>query len=300
MAGVYIYSDNIDLAAEIVGFAKGTGKSAVILTTSSEAADLLKNVGADKVLLLTGSSRYIGNYAKAVAELLETERAELFAVGSTVIGRELAASVAGYLDCAMVSDVRSAHFDGGKLFTEKIIFGGAVSQSEEMSGLGVISIPAGVFEKATVCTCEVTETFVSADARTLSVSQEPIVKQSRDLSKAQKIVCIGLGVNKEDDVQIARNLADAIGAEVGCTRSIAEDLKWLPDYIGITGIIVKPQLYISMGVSGQIQHVFGIRDSKIIVAIDTNEKAPIFRVADYGIVGDLYEVIPMLTEALKK
>jgi electron transfer flavoprotein alpha subunit len=111
-----------------------------------------------------------------------------------------------------------------------------------------------------------------------------------------------MGMDKAEDMKIAQDLADAIGAVIACTRGIAEERHWLPveQYIGISGAVIKPKLYISMGVSGQVQHVFGIRDAQIIVAVDTNEKAPVFKAADYGIVGDMYEVIPALTEALKK
>ncbi len=134
------------------------------------------------------------------------------------------------------------------------------------------------------------------------VETAAIVKEGADLSTAERVVCIGLSMDKKDDMKIAQNLADAIGAEIGCTRGIAEERHWLPveQYIGISGAVVKPKLYISMGVSGQVQHVYGIRDSQIIAAVDTNEKAPIFKAADYGIVGDMYEIIPALTAALKK
>ena len=143
---------------------------------------------------------------------------------------------------------------------------------------------------------------LKADTRVSIVETAPIVKEGVDLNKAEKVVCVGMALDKEEDLQIARDLAAVLGAELGCTRSIAEERHWLPveSYIGISGAVIKPRLYISMGVSGQIQHVYGIRDANLIVAIDINEKAPIFKAADYGIVGDLYEVVPLLTEALKK
>jgi electron transfer flavoprotein alpha subunit len=100
---------------------------------------------------------------------------------------------------------------------------------------------------------------------------------------------------------VAEDLAAAMGAEIGCTRPIAEDRGWLPSatYIGISGALIRPDLYVSLGVSGQIQHTYGIRDSKVIVTINNNEKCPMFKAADYGIVGDLYEIAPLLTEAIK-
>jgi electron transfer flavoprotein alpha subunit len=108
-------------------------------------------------------------------------------------------------------------------------------------------------------------------------------------------------LDKKEDIDLARQLAQALGGEVGCSRPIAEELQWLPEevYIGISGKKVKPALYLGIGVSGQVQHITGIRDSKVIFAINKDENAPIFEAADYGIVGDLYSVVPMLIDELK-
>jgi electron transfer flavoprotein alpha subunit len=140
-----------------------------------------------------------------------------------------------------------------------------------------------------------------ADDRVQLVSSVPIVKKGADLKVAEKVVCVGMGLEKIEDIQMAEKLAEVLGAEIGCSRGVAEERHWLPaeQYIGISGNVIKPKLYLAMGVSGQVQHVFGARDAKCIVAINNNEKAPIFRSADYGIVGDMYEIVPLLTEALK-
>jgi electron transfer flavoprotein alpha subunit len=301
MKGIYIYSDKNNLAAEIVGFAKAAGKEAYILTFDEKTAEAMNNWGADKIYLIKGDSDLAENYGKAIAELLKKEEAELFAVGATVRGRDLAARAAGYLDCAMVSDVSSVTFADGKLCTERMIYGGIMQQSEVLEGFAVITIPAGKFEAISGAT-DILSVNLEADKRVSIIETAPIVKEGADISSADKIVCVGMALDKQEDLQIAKDLAEAIGAEIGCTRGVAEERHWLPiqNYIGISGVVVKPKLYLSMGVSGQIQHVFGVRDAQVIVAVDTNEKAPIFRAADYGIIGDMYEVIPLLTEALKK
>ena len=301
MAGsIYIYSDRPDVAAEIAGWAKAEGKTAILLAAGSEEAETLKNAGADKILCLNGNGTFIGNYIQAVAELLQSQEADLLMAASTVRGREFAAGVAGALKCAMISDIRVAHFEDNVLKTEKMIYGGAVCQYENTAGFAVVTVPPAVFEKPSADGETGIETFeAAADARISLVSAEPIVKNSVDLTKAEKIVSVGLGVKNKEDLKLAYDLADAIGAEVGCSRSIADEYKWMDEYIGMTGVTVKPKLYLTIGISGQIQHVFGIRDSKIIVAIDKNENAPIFRAADYGIVGDLYEIVPALTEKIK-
>ncbi len=301
MAGIFIYSDQTDIAREIIGFSRLNGRQSVVLTLGEEDAQALQNAGADKIMAIKGESEMIENYAQAIAVMLKDESAELFAVGATPRGRDLAARVAGYLDCAMVSDIAAAGFEGDQFFCTRMMYGGAVQQTEKLSGLSVITIPPGKFAtaqgEASILSLE-----LPADNRVSLMETAPIVKEGVDLSKAEKVVCVGMALDKAEDLQIARDLADVIGAELGCTRSIAEERHWLPveSYIGISGAVIKPKLYLSMGVSGQIQHVYGIRDAGLIVAIDTNEKAPIFKAADYGIVGDLYQVVPMLTEALKK
>ncbi len=300
MAGIYVYSDKKDLAAELVGFAKGCGKRAIVLTFDERAAKDLSNSGADKVCLLKGDSELVENYGKSIAHLLAEQGAELFVVGATVSGRDIAARVAGYLDCAMVSEASSITYTDGKLVTERMMYGGSVQQSEVLEGLCVVTVRAGKFE-AISGAAEVTTLEISADTRTTLVERKDIVKEGADLSVAERIVCVGMALDKREDLQIAHDLAAVLGAEVGCTRGVAEEKHWLPveQYIGMSGAVVKPKLYLSMGVSGQIQHVFGIRDSQIIVAVNTDPKAPIFKAADYGIVGDMYQVIPLLTKTLK-
>ena len=111
---------------------------------------------------------------------------------------------------------------------------------------------------------------------------------------------VGRGLAQEADLELCRKLAAALGAEVGCSRPVAENNKWLPksNYMGITGVQVKPELIVALGVSGQIQHIGGINKSRVIVAVNKDKSAPIFKNADFGVVGDLYKVVPALIEKL--
>lgn len=299
MAEVFIYSDVPTIAAELVGFAKQSGKEASVLAFSQEEALALAGMGADKVCLLYGESSIAEDYCKAVAAYLTVEDASALLVGATVRGRDFAARVAGLLDCAMVSDASSVRFDDVDIICERSLYGGAVVQEELLTGLSVVTVPEGKFAPASGSS-EIITIPAQADRRVTVLSSNPIVSHGTDLKVAEKVVSVGMGMDKVEDLQMARNLAARLGAEIGCTRGIAEERHWLPieQYIGISGCQIKPKLYLTMGVSGQVQHVFGVRDAKLIVAIDVNEKALIFRSADYGIVGDMYEIVPLLTSAL--
>jgi electron transfer flavoprotein alpha subunit len=300
MSAIYIYSDVPSAAAELVTFAKQIGKSNSVIAFSKEEAAELALTGADRVCLVNGNSPIPENYAKAVAALLKNEGAELLLVGASARGRDFAARVAGYLDCGMASDVSSMSVADGTIVCERSMFGGAVVQNETLTGLSVITVAAGKFDLSHG-NSEVVSIDLVADDRVQLVSSVPIVKKGADLKVAEKVVCVGMGLEKIEDIQMAEKLAEVLGAEIGCSRGVAEERHWLPaeQYIGISGNVIKPKLYLAMGVSGQVQHVFGARDAKCIVAINNNEKAPIFRSADYGIVGDMYEIVPLLTEALK-
>ena len=134
------------------------------------------------------------------------------------------------------------------------------------------------------------------------VETKPKTAKGVRLSDAAVIVSFGRGVRRKEDIVLVEGFAQAVGGVVGCSRPIAEDLRWLPEeqYIGLSGQKVSPKLYIACGISGQIQHLTGIRNSRTIVAINNDPKAPIFEFSDYGVVADLYQLIPALTDAVKQ
>jgi electron transfer flavoprotein alpha subunit len=130
----------------------------------------------------------------------------------------------------------------------------------------------------------------------------PVERSAVDLTKADVIVSVGRGFKKKEDLKLAEDLAQALSAEIGCSRPIAGDLKWLPEdrHIGLSGKWVNPKLYIAVGISGQMQHVVGIRRSKVIVAINNDPNAPIHKEADYSVIADLYQFLPVLTKKLRE
>lgn len=303
MPGIYVYSDKMKQAAALIGLAAQSGKEVCCISLDSNQAQELKQYGPDRIIILNGNSPLPENYAGSIAELIKKEQGELFLVASTVRGRELAAKTAGYLDCGMVSDAESLVFEDERIISSRLMYGGSVVQKAVISQLAVVTVPAGNLEAVPKENAQVSVVSleVQADPRVRLIETLAVKKDKIDLAAAEKVVCVGMGLDKQEDMKMVEELAQVLGAEIACTRGIAEERQWLPveSYIGISGAKIKPSLYISMGVSGQVQHVVGIRDSKIIAAVDSNEKAPIFRAADYSIIGDMYEIIPLLIEELK-
>ncbi|MEA5051904.1 MAG: FAD-binding protein, partial [Propionicimonas sp.] len=120
------------------------------------------------------------------------------------------------------------------------------------------------------------------------------------LGAAKRVVGVGRGVAAEADLELARELAGRLGAELACSRPIAEGVNWMPAerYLGVSGATIKPELYLAVGISGQVQHLVGVTNAKVIVAVNKDKNAPIFSHADFGVVGDLYQVLPELLKAL--
>lgn len=309
MAGIWIYSEDISVAKQLITLGRDLAgqmnQPLCAVSLYEEEAQNLIATGADKVYLLKAASVWPESYAPALAALAEEEAPTVLFIGATLRGKDVAARIAARLNTGLVNDALAVRYEDGSIETDRVIYGGLAVCTEILQGTGLVTIPPRTYdppEPDAARTGEIIVIEAAVDAQAVVGNVCPIVRQGADIATADKLVCVGRGLGKQQDLQLARDLAEALGAEIGCTRSIAEDYHWLPNetYIGLSGQKVKPSLYLSMGVSGQVQHVAGIRDAKIIVAIDTNENAPIFAAADYGIVGDLYQIVPLLTEELKK
>lgn len=309
MPGIWIYSENSAVARQLLTagqeLKEAMRQPVNVITLSADDAQSFIQAGADKVYALKGINPWPESYAAGITTLLEQEQASVFLVGATLRGKDLAAKVAAGLKVGLVTDAQTVKYDNNAIETTRLLYGGLAVRTETVSLPALVTIPPRTFAEAANNTGQGQVIIVEVnndDARITVNNICPIVRQGADISTASRVVCVGRGLAKQEDLALVEKLAAAAGAEIGCTRGISEDYHWLPNdrYIGISGQKVKPDLYLGIGISGQVQHVVGIRDSKIIVAIDTNEKAPIFEAADYGIVGDLYEVVPLLTAALAK
>lgn len=300
MARAYLYAESIQAASELVSLAQSLGQESVLFAIGDSAG--LEGAGADKVVVLKGESHRAEDYAQAIAKIVGEEPGSLFAVSSTCRGRELAAKVAAQIGCGMASDASFIERADEGFRATRTVYGGAVVNTLMIPGTAVATVMAGAYdaqERSVTATVETREVF--ADTRVKVVSTESIPKGDVDLTQAERVVGVGLGLDKREDLALIQELADVLGAGIGCSRDFAEGRGWLPkeQYIGITGVAIKPQLYLAVGISGAMQHTYGIRDAKIVVGVNKEKSAPIFRAADYGIVGDLYEVVPKLIDALR-
>ncbi|SDF24058.1 electron transfer flavoprotein subunit alpha/FixB family protein [Sporomusa acidovorans] len=307
MAGIWIYSEDCAVALQLLtagqNLAYKLNEKITAITTNQEGAADLIACGADKVMVLAGQTDWVENYAQPIAAVLRDENPKVVLLGGTLRGKAVAANLAAQLKSGLVNSAFSIDGQEGSIETKRMMYGGLAVCTEVLSDGCIVTIEPRTYEKANTDASnsgEVVTSDVSLASEVHVDRIEPIVRQGADITAAKTVICVGRGLSAQEDMKLAEMLVQKTGGVIGCTRSIAEDYHWLPAeaYIGLSGQKVKPDLYLAFGVSGQIQHVAGIRDAKIIAAIDKNENAPIFAAADYGIVGDLHEIVPALIEKL--
>jgi electron transfer flavoprotein alpha subunit len=309
-----IYSNDPKLAYELIAKSKELGFRAVVwaLGEKVENPEQYLHRGADAVHYVESPAlahHPVDVVAQVLAAAVPAAGAQCVFIGGNRHGKELAPYLAAKLDAGMVSFAIAARKGGdGKLEFDRMFMGGKTIATEvPQSPVVVATFATRLFEPLPADPARKGE-GVTKHAMDLAPSKVKVaaVKQRQaagvNLEEAPIVVGAGRGFKSKDDLKLAFELAQTLGGQVGCSRPLATDLGWLTDeyWIGLSGKEVKPKLYVAAGISGQIQHTTGIRGSKVIVAINTNKDAPIFKQADYGIVGDLYKVLPALNAAIKK
>lgn len=232
--------------------------------------------------------------APVVAAAVTAQPGDLVLAGTSPSERVLAGAVAARLRAPILRGVREVTSDQARVDR----FGGIAEQSVSLADVAVLVLDGGA--ETTGEAAEIMTVPAEDTAASVTVTQ-PAEDRQVNLAAAKRIVACGRGFASEDDLQVARDLASALDAELACSRPLAEGADWFPRdrYIGVSGQHVAPEIYVALGISGQLQHVAGMRSSKTVVAVNTDAEAPIFAVSDYGIVGDVSTVVPALTEALR-
>lgn len=308
---VLVFSENDGIAFELLAKARevfpGGPAGALLLGDGPERAENFIAHGADTVhhASKVPADAAPDACAHALRSVAEAGGYDTVLTGSTRRGKVTASLLAQALDCGCVTDAIDMRVEGGALQTDRYALAGNTVATETIkSPRRVVSVMPHAFRAAKADGKGAVKEFAApaAAARTKVVERRPKVAESVNIEEAKVIVGVGKGFAKREDLALARDLASVLGGELGCTRPVAVDFKWLPEErcIGLSYRKLTPDLYIAVGVSGQVQHTVGVTRARTIVAINRAEDAPIFAVSDYCVVGDLYAVLPRLTEALKR
>lgn len=316
MANILVFTETAGtnvktVTLEILGKLKGHNvEVASFETLSSEAMADLAKYGAAKIHHLQGAQldKYSPEgYSNALKSFISTQSFDYVFSGSTSLAKDLMPRLAGMFDAGMASEVTNFLMDGDTFNGTRPMFAGKCLAKVEITGpkphfVTVRPNALGLSESPTAGAGTAAEQAVEAGQIRAAIKE--IIKgasEKLDLTEANIIVSGGRAMKNAENFKILNDMADVIGATVGASRA-AVDSGFAPHamQVGQTGKTVAPSLYIACGISGAIQHLAGMRTSKVIVAINTDPDAPIFTKADYGIVGDLFTIVPIMTEEFKK
>lgn len=291
--------------------ADGLGQEVHALVIGSgigDGAAGLKEFGADRILVADNGDyeRYNAEGFTAVVEKAVAEHGcDVLVFPATAMGKDLAPRVAARLDAGYAADCTELAVEGDKVMaTRPRVAGKIFSRVGFAKRPAVISIRPNAFTpEAKAGSGEVTEISADGAADWGAIVREirASAGESQDVAEASIVVSGGRGLREAENFKLIEELAEALGGAVGASRAVV-DAGWRPhsEQVGQTGKTVAPQLYFAIGISGAIQHLAGMKTSRYIVAINKDPDAPIFKIADYGIVGDLFEVVPRLTEEIRK
>ncbi|MBI2258407.1 MAG: electron transfer flavoprotein subunit alpha/FixB family protein [Flavobacteriia bacterium] len=304
---VYISSDQglSKSAFETVTYAKKLGGDVIVVSNGSNS-DLSKlgNYGASKIYVDRSLKQADAQLlAKLVVFIAEKEGVEIVIFSHDFTGKAVAPRVSAKLKAGLVSGaIELPITENGFLCKVNVFSGKAFGMVKVLSSKKVISLlPNSIQPEETGTSCTVEEIDANLGSSNLNIKEFKKPEGEVPLPEAELVVSAGRGLKGPENWKIVEDLAKSLGAATACSRPVA-DVGWRPhhEHVGQTGFAIRPNLYIACGISGAIQHLAGVNGSKVIVVINTDKEAPFFKAADYGIVGDVFDVLPKFTEAVKK
>ncbi|EAA9301133.1 electron transfer flavoprotein subunit alpha [Salmonella enterica] len=308
LSSVWLFSERKEHYSGLVTAATALGETVKALAEVSN----LPNINVDVLYTLKepAANHCVEDYAETIAEVIKQAKPAqgLLLLSTGKRDKALAARLSILLDASLVNDATNIRLEDGKLLVEHLLYGGlALGEKKVNTPFVIVTIPSGAFSasvsepKKTVSGQGVLLNYVPPHHSLMCQARYSKPFDNVELTKAKCVVGIGRGLAAQDDLALIQSLANCLNAEVGCSRPISEGEHWLgrERYIGISGVMLNCEVYLALGISGQIQHMVGVNDAKVVIAINKDKNAPIFQFADYGIVGDLYVVVPMLIEKLQ-
>ncbi len=285
----------------------GTDAIGVTFGEVSDDAAIIGKYGVSKVINVKGADfTEYNNFkvAKALQEVASQNNGDTFIISGTFNGKAVAPVLAVNAEAGLITNVTELPSSTSPLTVRRSVFSskGYVTYGTEATHKVVVFVPNSVGVEEGEGTAEMTEQNVSAgDVPQSSVTSVDRVKGKIPLPEAERVVSGGRGMKGPENWGMLEELAEVLDAGTACSKPVS-DMGWRPhtEHVGQTGIAINPDLYIAVGISGAIQHLAGVSNSKVIVAINNDPEAPFFKAADYGIVGDAFNVIPKFTEAVKK
>jgi electron transfer flavoprotein alpha subunit len=294
LAKVCIIASKKSSLLELAGAAQALGQQTVLLLIGEPSLAC----SAHKAYCLPEQPSFF-NYIPTLIHLARQEQPDLVLVENNRNGRLLAALLAARLPAAPITDPSCLWVEQGQIYSQRLVYGGSAERIESAAAPACACLGPGLFAPAEEQPAEeIISSALLPSPGIEFVSLTPLPSQSTNLPAAKRVLGVGRGLGSADNLAAAQDLAAALQAELACTRPVAEEEKWLPRqcYLGVSGTMIKPSLYVAAGISGQIQHMVGVSQAGTIVAINKDANAPIFNFCDYGLVGDLLKVFPALTE----
>lgn len=296
MMKAFVLAEHTDAARELCAGARTLADEVVLLAIGGIEVPV---ACADTVASITvPEGGVFEDAARTVCAFADAEKPCVVLAEPTRRVKILVGRLAAHLGTSVITDAMSIS-DG---IAESMYFGGLAMRKLKAADVAVYTVGSGTFAglPASGANSEVVLEWVAPESPLKAVSREPIVKNGADLTKADVVVAAGRGFGEEGQLELARTLCGKTGAGLGCSRPLTEGVDWLPreTYIGVSGLMLTPKVYVGIGVSGQMQHMVGVNRSQTIFAINKDKNAPIFKQCDCGLVGDIKDVLPALNDAL--